>query len=142
MCTTSVRQTAEVRGGDRGKQAAITALYLCQQSHTDLVPTPDNDNDDDGDDKTYKLLPSVVISHFETDLIPPSHNHSFLGVMLFNHYHHHRHHRHHRHHHHQDGTRLHVNHDDDQVDWMLGLNSENYAMMQSLTLPSIRFNMR
>ena len=33
-----------------------------------------------------------------------------------------------------------VNQHHHQVDWMLGLNSENYAMMQSLTLPSINLN--
>ena len=45
-------ETAVVRGG-AGKQA-ISALHLCQQSHTD-VHTPhdgddDNDDDDDADD--------------------------------------------------------------------------------------------
>ena len=60
-------ETAVVRGG-AGKQA-ISALHLCQQSHTD-VHTPhdhddddddDNDDDDDYDDRKHaSFLPDVL----------------------------------------------------------------------------------
>ena len=43
-------ETAVVRGG-AGKQA-ISALYLCQQSHTD-VHTPHDDDDDDDNYNDY-----------------------------------------------------------------------------------------
>ena len=67
-------ETAEVRGG-KGRQA-ISALYLCQQSQTDML-TPDDDDEDDededdddeDDDQCYLLVSTIANRHYV--LLPP-----------------------------------------------------------------------
>ena len=65
-------ETAEVRGG-KGRQA-ISALYLCQQSQTDLL-TPDDDDDDD-DDQCNLLVLTIANIHYL--LLPPIFHQEFM----------------------------------------------------------------